>query len=173
MNFASVAFYTNSFVCIALAIYGLLATRSERTRVGCLLLSIGSLSGVFLLMGAQVMALAMLFFSAGVGLVVFFVNDLLGDAEGDAAALSSTGSWNWLVLVMGVLGASVAGLWLFELVSSGGSTGEAQAHSASATGFSSVGQLVLTDYGVALIGIALLLLASLIGAGFLARRGID
>jgi NADH:ubiquinone oxidoreductase subunit 6 (subunit J) len=36
-----------------------------------------------------------------------------------------------------------------------------------------IGLAVVVDQGIALVGVGLLLLASLIGAGFLARRGVD
>jgi hypothetical protein len=93
--------------------------------------------------------------------------------EGRVARGSSVRSWQWLVIICGIGFATVIGSLLFEILPNGGGA-STQAVSEVALGSSeSVGLVVLIDQGVALVGVGLLLLASLIGAGFLTRRGVD
>lgn len=155
------------------------AQRGARTSVACFLLSMSSLAGILILLGAHVVAIAQLIFCAGLGLVYFFVIEGVGAAdvvEGTRARVSqgtAKGSWQWLIIILGIAFASAIGRLLFDILPSRRDSTEQLATFGDQQGFEVVGIAVLIDQGIALIGVGLLLLAALIGAGFLARRGLD
>lgn len=176
MTLPSFLFYVNCSVVLGAALAGLTTTRGERTSVACFLLSMSSLVGILILLGAHVIAIAQLFFCAGLGLVYFFVIDVVDGAEdaGERASQgSSSESWQWLITALGIAFASAIGSLLFDILPSRGGSTRVLTAVAGTRSFEIVGIAVLIDQGIALIGVGLLLLATLIGAGFLARRGID
>ncbi|MFT5441503.1 MAG: NADH:ubiquinone oxidoreductase subunit 6 (subunit J) [Myxococcota bacterium] len=173
MTLYDALFYLNSLVVVGFAIAGLVTPSGERTRVACFLVSMSSLTGVFLLLGAPVIAIAQLLFTSGVGLIYLFVNDLMGGQDDEASALTAPASWNWLVVVLGTLGAGAVGSRLFSVITSSADVTHAIAATTGGTSFAQLGYTVLVDNGIAVLGVAMLLLASLVGSGFLARRGLD
>jgi NADH:ubiquinone oxidoreductase subunit 6 (subunit J) len=112
-------------------------------------------------------------FTSGVGLIYLFVNDLMGGQDDEASALTAPASWNWLVVVLGTLGAGAVGSRLFSVITSSADVTHAIAATTGGTSFAQLGYTVLVDNGIAVLGVAMLLLASLVGSGFLARRGLD
>jgi NADH:ubiquinone oxidoreductase subunit 6 (subunit J) len=176
-------FYLHCIVALVAAVVGLVTTRGARTSMVSFLLSMSSLVGILILLGAHVIAIAQLFFCVGLGFIFFFVVGVVDvevvdvtvvdQPEERVARGSSVRSWQWLVIICGIGFATVIGSLLFEILPNGGGA-STQAVSEVALGSSeSVGLAVLIDQGVALVGVGLLLLASLIGAGFLTRRGVD
>lgn len=176
MTLPSLLFYVHCSVVLGAALAGLTTTRGPRTSVACFLLSMSSLVGILILLGAHVIAIAQLFFCAGLGLVYFFVIDVVDVEEGagePASPGSASGSWQWLIIMLGIAFASAIGSLLFDILPSSGGPTRVLTAVAGTRSFEVVGIAVLIDQGTALIGVGLLLLAALIGAGFLARRGID
>jgi NADH:ubiquinone oxidoreductase subunit 6 (subunit J) len=129
-----------------------------------------SLVGILILLDAHVIAIALLLFCGGLGFVTFFV---IGLADRSAERASPSESWQWLIVMLGVAFAGAIGSLLFAILPRGGDTPPHVMHGAANGSFEVVGLAVLIDQGIALVGVGLLLLASLIGAGFLARRGVD
>lgn len=190
MAWSTVLFYAFSVVILVSAIVGLSFRWGTRASVAWFQLSMGSLAGVFVLLGAHVIAIAQLFFCAGIALICFFaiddstddqqkiaeassVDDESGETQGRAIGGGAFGSWHWLVVTLGIAGAISMWAMLFGLVP--GDLSGSQLHSAKfgPQAFESVGYTLLVDQGIALLGVGLLLLGASIGAGYLARRGLD
>lgn len=170
MDMPSLLFYLHCIVVLVAAFVGLTTSRGARTSVACFLLSMSSLVGILILLDAHVIAIALLLFCGGLGFVTFFV---IGLADRSAERASPSESWQWLIVMLGVACAIAIGSSLFEILPSSGNAVEHAAPRAAEGAFEVVGLAVLIDQGIALVGVGLLLLASLIGAGFLARRGVD
>ena len=167
--------YTNCAVVLVAAAIALLGTSSSRASLACFLVSMFSLVGVLLGIGATVVAIAQLLFAASLGLVCLFAMDTVA---GPANATDpSEPSWHWLVAVFGVAGACAMGGLLVNLLDVLPPTlaadqimtlASAVPH---ANAFEAVGLSVIVDNGLALLALGLVLLASAVGAGFLASRG--
>jgi NADH:ubiquinone oxidoreductase subunit 6 (subunit J) len=134
-----------------------------------------SLVGVLLGIGATVVAIAQLLFAASLGLVCLFAMDTVA---GPANATDpSEPSWHWLVAVFGVAGACAMGGLLVDLLDVVPPTLAADqittlaSAAPHANAFEAVGLSVIVDNGLALLALGLVLLASAVGAGFLASRG--
>lgn len=173
MDVPSLLFYLHCFVVLAAALVGLTTTRGARTSVACFLLSMSSLVGILILLDAHVIAIAQLLFCGGLGFVTFFVIGVVDRSGARASSRSTPESWQWLIVMLGVAFAGAIGSLLFAILPRGGDTPPHVMHGAANGSFEVVGLAVLIDQGIALVGVGLLLLASLIGAGFLARRGVD
>lgn len=162
MDATSLFFYLNCGVVVVAAAVGLLVTRSPGASLAYFLVSMFSLVGVFLFVGATVVAIAQLLFCVGTGLVYFFAIDSVDDASGEP-------SWSWLAILLGVAGACLMATLLFEVtpggtdVLAGGPTGRSS--------FGAIGLEVIVHDGLALLAVGLVLLSSAVGAGFLASRG--
>lgn len=176
MTWLATLFALHCVVILGAAIAGLLSRRGTRTSLAWFLLSMSSLAGVFVMLGAHVIAIAQLFFCAGVGLVCWFAVD---DSADDGESLdreSSEGparSWHWLIITLGVAGASLMWASLERLIP-GNIFGTSQVAVVPSSGsFEAVGYTVLVDQGVALLVVGLLLLGALVGSGYLVRRGSD
>jgi NADH:ubiquinone oxidoreductase subunit 6 (subunit J) len=125
--------------------------------------------------GATVVAIAQLLFAASLGLVCLFAMDTVA---GPANATDpSEPSWHWLVAVFGVAGACAMGGLLVDLLDVVPPTLAADqittlaSAAPHANAFEAVGLSVIVDNGLALLALGLVLLASAVGAGFLASRG--
>jgi len=167
MTLEAALFWLLGFAIVCAATAGIVTRSGARTRAAWFLLSSSALVGVFVLLGAYAIALAQLLFCTGFGLLLFFVIDMLAET---ADPVSQDSDFPWWVIVLGVSGATllattVAGFLPeangLDLVSTGGGS------------FGSIGRQVLVDNGFATLATALALLAATIGAGFLARRGLD
>lgn len=167
MGFATILFWLHAGVIVAAALAGLTTRRGIRTSTAYLLLSLSAIVGVLVLLGAHVVAIAHFLFCAGFGLLVFFVIDV-GD-EGRLRDPNASAS-HWLVILLGLGGAALLATTLMQVVPGGP---ERSADAAAASSFASVGRVVLVDQGLATVAAALTLLVATLGAGFLARRGID
>ncbi len=184
MTGLSILFSLHCVVICTAALVGIFTTRGVRTSISCFLLAMSSLAGVFVLLGAHAIAIAQLFFCAGIGLAYFFVAEVL-DAAGDGPGRDSKSprphSWQWLIIMLGIAGATTMGDLLFGLLSADAPTHSPGVASstrvlADATGqgsFAAVANTVLVEQGIALIGVGLLLLTALVGGGYLGRRGLD
>ena len=166
--------YMNCAVVLVSAAIALLGTSSSRASLACFLVSMFSLVGVLLGVGATVVAIAQLLFAASLGLVCLFAIDTVA---GPANATDpSESSWHWLVAVVGVAGACVMGSLLVDLLDVVPPTLAADQVTALASAaphtnaFEAVGLSVIVDNGLALLVLGLVLLASAVGAGFLASR---
>jgi NADH:ubiquinone oxidoreductase subunit 6 (subunit J) len=170
MEMPSLLFYLHCIVVLVAALVGLTTSRGARTSVACFLLSMSSLVGILILLDAHVIAIALLLFCGGLGFVAFFV---IGLADHSAERASPPESWQWLIVMLGLACAVAIGSLLLEILPSSENAVEHAVPPAAQSSFEVVGLAVLIDQGIALVGVGLLLLASLIGAGFLARRGVD
>lgn len=196
MTWPSTLFALHCVVVLGAAMAGLFSRGGTRTSIFWFLLSMGSLVGVFILLGAHVIAIAQLFFCAGIGLVcLFVVGDVVGDVvenvvedfDGGSSSDSMNDpecldrrstdnaprSWHWLMVTLGVAGASLMSIALFRFIPGKLLGTPHEAWPASSTSFEAVGYTVLVDQGVALLMVGLLLFGALIGAGYLVRRGFD
>lgn len=167
--------YINCAVVLVAAAIALLGTSSSRASLACFLVSMFSLVGVLLGIGATVVAIAQLLFASSLGLVCLFAMDTVVDPAN--ATDPSEPSWHWLVAVFGVAGACAMGGLLVNLLDVLPPTlaadqimtlASAVPH---ANAFEAVGLSVIVDNGLALLALGLVLLASAVGAGFLASRG--
>jgi NADH:ubiquinone oxidoreductase subunit 6 (subunit J) len=132
-----------------------------------------SLVGILILLGAHVIAIAQLFFCIGLGFVYFFVIGVVEDPEPRASQGSTPESWQWLIIMLGLAFASAMGSLLFEILPGGRDAMQPIVRGSDPGSFEVVGLAVLVDQGIALVGVGLVLLAAVIGAGFLGRRGVD
>lgn len=166
-------FYLHCIVALVAALVGVTTNRGARTSVSCLLLSMSSLVGILILLDAHVIAIAQLFFCLGIGFVSFFVIGVVDHPQERALPGPTPRSWQWLLITLGVAFAAAIGSLLFEMLPSAGDAALQVGQRSAQQSFALVGLALLTDQGIALVGVGLLLLGSLIGAGFLARRGVD
>ena len=168
MTLASAFFYISCAVVLVAALVALLTTRGPRTSLAFFLTSMLSLVGVFISMGAHVIAVFHLLFCASLGLIFFFVIDLVGDPTEPVPSESREPGWRWLVVVLGFAGASMMAGLLYQLTPEGRVGDQVVGAGAS---FESIGVTVLVEQGVAVLGVGLVLLAAAIGASFVANRG--
>jgi NADH:ubiquinone oxidoreductase subunit 6 (subunit J) len=182
MTWLSILFVLHCVVILGAAIAGLLARGGTRTSIGWFLLSMSSLAGVFIMLGAHVIAIAQLLFCAGVGLVCWFAVDDsvdvqidVDDAESRDRALrdSAPTSWHWLIVTLGIAGASVMWTSLENFIPHKLFRVPQDSLIRGSRSFEAVGYTVLVDHGVALLVVGLLLLGALVGSGYLVRRGTD
>ncbi|MCP5044247.1 MAG: hypothetical protein GY944_24730 [bacterium] len=167
MSLADALFWLHGFVIVAAMLAGLTTRSSERTSVAWFLVGSSALVGVFVLLGAFVIAIAHLLFCAGFGLLLFFVIDAVEEPTGEASGSDVS---HWLVVLLGLGGAVFLATTVIGLVpETRGAAGEGLA----AVTFADVGRTVLVDNGLATMATGLVLLAATLGAGFLARRGLD
>lgn len=168
MTLPTAFFYLSCAVVLVAAAVALLTTRGPRTSLAFFLTSMISLVGVFISMGAHVIAVFHLLFCASLGLIFFFAIDLVGDFTDPAPSESRGSGLRWLVVVLGFVGASLMAGLLYQMTPEG-RIGDPVGGAGSS--FESIGVMVLVEQGVAVLGVGLLLLAAAIGAGFLANRG--
>ena len=180
-NMPSLLFGLHCIVVLVAALVGITTSRGPQTRVACFLVSMSSLVGILILLDAHAIAIAQLFFCIGTGLVTFYVIGVVSDAgeveasdqsEERAASESDPPSWQWLIIMLGLAIAISIGSLLIDVLPTRGS---AASHGLqmSEQSIEAVGLALVIDQGIALVGVGLLLLACMIGAGFLARRGVD
>lgn len=164
-------FYLTCGVVLASAGMALLGTRDVRTSLAYFLASMFALVGVFLFVGAQVVAIAQLLFCLGLGLACFFALDAVDDPDDEGSRVSDPRSWSWITIVFGVAGTCLMASLLFEVAPRVASDGPAPSPKGDA--FSAIGVEVIVRDGLALLGVGLVLVASAVGAGYLASRGQD
>ena len=164
-------FYLFALLMIGSALAGVVVARRGSSIVVAFLLSMISLSGIFAVLDAHLLAVAQLLMSSTLGLLLYFTNGTLLGFRGGATDLPQPSPWRWSVAMAGVGVTGWLGSFLFrvsrnvsqEVGTVSGSLGEPVG----------LGVLMFGDYAIAVVGIGFLILSALIGAGYLARQGLD
>lgn len=173
MIFANVVLMLVALIALASASIAIATGKGERVRGAFYLVSMLALSLLFALLGATTLALVQLFVCAGQGFLLFHA---IGYAQGfferdpEADRTRPASASHWLLIVLGIGGgvglAAAIGRPFASLVSTV-STEAATPHALPA--FADVARMVLVDYGIPTLMVALLLLAATVAAGFLVR----
>jgi NADH-quinone oxidoreductase subunit J len=164
----SVVFYFLSGVSVAMA----LVVAGSRRPIYAVLALVGcfcAVAGLFGLLGATVLAAVQIVIAAGAVGVVFLLVVVLLDASGETSSRAGRGGLRW-----GGWGAAVLGVILFGLIAASvfDASGVTSAPVFELGGGSAMalGKLLLTSFVVPFTAIAAVVLASLVGAAWLARR---
>ena len=129
-----------------------------------------ALVGVLLFIGAPVIAIAQLLFSAGLGLVYFFAIDSVEDPEASETESTEASSWGWLATLLGVAGACLMASLLIGIAPTGAGSDAAISIPRDTNPFAGVGLEVIVGDGLALLGVGLVLVASAVAAGYLSSK---
>ncbi len=176
MTISGLVFYCLVASMLGSALVGVIVARRGPALVGSFLVCMFSLAGIFAIIDAHLLAVAQLLMSMALGLLLYFTNGLLSGFAAGGGDLRGPGRWRWLVAMMGVGAAGGFGLVLFRL------SGEVPADlpvplpaagvSPALAGSRALGISMFGDYAIAVVGIGLLLLTAVIGAGYMGRRGL-
>lgn len=170
---STLIFYLNCGLVLLTAAIAVLGARGVRESLAYFLVSMLALVGVFIFVGAPVVAVAQLLFCAGLGLIYFFAIESVDESARASSPTSDPHSWNWLAILLGVAGACLMASLLVEVapskVSSDGLEQVARVTEARGA-FEAIGIEVIVGSGLALLGVGLVLVASAVGAGFLASK---
>lgn len=169
---AVLAFYLNCGVVLVAAAIALLGARSVRESLAYFLVSLFALVGVLVSIGATVVAIAQLLFCTSLGLVYFFASGTIGEASRKQPDDRDPGSWHWLVVALGVAGACTMASLLFEVAPAATPSRVSEMASTGVPpgSFERIGIELIVRDGLALLAMGLVLVASAVGAGFLASR---
>lgn len=173
MTSSGIVFEALATLLLGSALVGVVVARRGNALVGAFLLCMISLSGMFALLDAHLLAVAQLSMSLTLGLLLYFSNGILLGFHSGADDLPKPGPWRWLVAMVGVGVTSGLGMVLYRLSAAvPGKTDSSNLPDAlSRSG--ALGAAMFGDYAIAVVGVGFLLLSALIGAGLLARRGLD
>jgi NADH-quinone oxidoreductase subunit J len=158
----SVVFYFLAGVSILMA---LVVAGSRRPTYGALALIVCfcAVAGLYALSGATFLAAVQIIVYAGAVLVVFLIVIMLLDLRGETSFKERTGALGWAAMLVGVMLLGLMGIAFDGLPSL--PTDEGVAGTAAA-----MGNFLLTRYLVPFEATAILILAALVGATWLARR---
>jgi len=169
MDFEAVLFYVFALLAVAGALGMVGFVRNVVAGALCLVLTMISLAGIYLLLGAYLVAVVQILVYAGAILVLFlFVIMLLNLRHDDFGARRAGRS------VLGAIGASVAvalavllAIWSPERLAAPAPLSEGFG------GYRDVGLQLFRDYVVPVEVAGLLLLAAIVGAVMLAKKEVD
>ena len=152
---------------------GVVVARRGDAIVGTFMLCMLSLSGIFALLDAHLLAVAQLVMSMGLSLLLYFSNGVLLGFRAGAGDLPKPGPRRCLLAMSGVGVSSGLGIVLHRLSGEVPNAVVYVGSSSALRGTGDLGSAMFGDYAAAVVGVGFLLLSALIGAGFLARRGLD
>jgi NADH-quinone oxidoreductase subunit J len=169
MSFEAALFYAFAVLATGAALAMVLFVRNVVAGAMSLVVTMISLAGVYVLLGAYLVAAIQIMVYAGAILVLFlFVIMLLNLRTDDFAPLSPARR------LLKLAGVAIGGFALLRFVRAlPGNVPQAGAAPDGFGGYRDVGLALFTDYVIPVETAALLMLAAIVGAVILAKRRID